>query len=134
MYYFQFTLTPYGKDIETTLPSKTPERLPTFKQLSSMIGANRVIWWYDPILINEKYSVKYHLYAFAHISKELQSFTKKVVISFIDTHYQNVKSNLSTLALKDFEEEQRVGFVRKLVEIAAHYDLVVESCSQKLDL
>ena len=36
-YYFQFTLNPYGKDIERNLPS-IEERIETFRKLSEMIG------------------------------------------------------------------------------------------------
>ena len=49
-YYFQFTLTPYGKDIESHLPPKT-EIIDTFLNLSDKIGKKRIIWRYDPILI-----------------------------------------------------------------------------------
>ena len=133
-YYFQFTLTSYGRDIEPNLPPKAEELLPTFKQLSTTIGSNRVIWRYDPILINEKYTMDYHFYAFEKIGKELSGFTKKVIISFIDTHYRNVKSNFNALKLKNFEDEQKVEFARKLVEIADCFGIVCESCSEKLDL
>ena len=134
MYYFQFTLTPYGQDLEPNLPSKTEELLQIFKRLSAMIGANRVIWRYDPILINDKYTVDYHLYAFEKMAKALKGMTKKVIISFIDTQYRNVKSNVDALGLKDFNSEQQVALARKLVAIAGCYDLVVESCSGKIDL
>ena len=134
MYYFQFTLTPYGKDLEPNLPSKTDELLQTFKQLSTIIGTNRLIWRYDPILLNDKYTIDYHLRAFEAIAKELSHFTKKVIISIIDTHYKNVENNIKTLGLKDFPEEQQLKFAQNLVAIAADYGLTVESCSGQLDL
>ena len=134
MYYFQFTLTPYGRDIEPNLPSKPDELIQIFKQLSVTLGANRVIWRYDPILINEKYTMDYHYRAFEKISEALASFTKKVIISFIDPNYRNVKRHISQLRLKDFEDEQKVELAKNLVGIAARYGLVVESCSGKIDL
>jgi len=133
MYYFQFTLTPYGRDIEPNLPVKADKLLQTFKQLSTIIGKNRVIWRYDPILINEKYTTDYHLHAFETIAKELSGSTKKVIISFIDPHYRNVKTNIKVLRLKGFEDEQKMAFARKLVAIAGCYGLDVESCSSKID-
>ena len=48
-YYFQFTLTPYGKDIEPNLPVKL-KLMSAFRRLSDQIGPERVIWRYDPIL------------------------------------------------------------------------------------
>ena len=41
-YYFQFTLTPYGRDIEKNVPSKNDIIIPTFQKLSSQIGKERV--------------------------------------------------------------------------------------------
>jgi hypothetical protein len=52
-YYFQFTLTPYGKDIERGLRDKKGI-ISTFRQLSSYLGKDRVIWRYDPIIINDE--------------------------------------------------------------------------------
>ena len=50
VYYFQFTLTGYGKDIEPNLPNKREELISTFKALSKKIGKEKVIWRYDPIV------------------------------------------------------------------------------------
>lgn len=58
-YYFQFTLTPYGADVEKNIPSKNDIVIPTFQKLSSMIGKERVVWRYDPILLNDKYTMQY---------------------------------------------------------------------------
>ncbi|NLL76496.1 MAG: DUF1848 domain-containing protein [Clostridiales bacterium] len=56
-FYFQFTLTGYGRDIVPNLPNKRNNLIPTFKRLSEKIGSDRVIWWYDPILITDKYTL-----------------------------------------------------------------------------
>ena len=57
-YYFQFTLNPYGKDIEPNVPSKKDIIIPAFQQLSKEIGKDRVVWRYDPIFLNEKYNME----------------------------------------------------------------------------
>ena len=41
VYYFQFTLTGYGKDIEPNLPNKREELISTFKALSKKIGKEK---------------------------------------------------------------------------------------------
>ena len=51
MYYFQFTLTGYGKDIERNVPDKKKVMIPRFQELSKRIGKERVIWRYDPIFL-----------------------------------------------------------------------------------
>jgi len=84
MYYFQFTLNSYAQDVETHIPSKQSHVIPAFKKLSDLIGPNRVIWRYDPILLNDTYTPEYHIRYFEKIAKELSPYTKKCTISFID--------------------------------------------------
>ena len=43
-YYFQFTLTSYGKDVEPNVPSKNEVIIPAFQKLSRKIGRDRVVW------------------------------------------------------------------------------------------
>ena len=50
MYYFQFTVNPYGKEIEENVPSKNNIIIPSFRELSRIIGPERIIWRYDPII------------------------------------------------------------------------------------
>ena len=133
-YYFQFTLTSYGRDIETNLPSKTDELLYTFKKLSDTIGADRIIWRYDPILINEKYTTDYHLRAFEKIAKELNKYTKKATISFIDVNYRGVKGNIKELALLDFPHDIKLGLSSQLADIAHSYGLAIDTCAENIDL
>ena len=43
-YYFQFTLTGYGKDMESNVPHKKEKMIPIFQELSKKIGMKKVIW------------------------------------------------------------------------------------------
>ena len=76
-YYFQFTLTAYDNDIEENVPSKGKYIISTFKKLSDIIGKERVIWRYDPILLNDKYNVSYHFKNFEKLAKILSDYTEK---------------------------------------------------------
>lgn len=67
-YYFQFTLTGYGKDVECNIPHKKEKMLPIFQELSRKIGSKKVIWRYDPIIFTKKYTPEYHLNAFEQIA------------------------------------------------------------------
>jgi hypothetical protein len=81
--YFQFTLNPYGSDIEVNLPYKN-EILETFKELSDIISPQKIIWRYDPILVNKKYTISYHIDKFYEFAGKLKGYTEKVTFSFID--------------------------------------------------
>lgn len=91
-YYFQFTLTGYGRDIELNLPDKRTQLIPAFCRLSGRIGKERVIWRYDPIFINGRYTMEYHWKAFREIADRLAGYTEKVVVSFLDL-YAKIRAN-----------------------------------------
>lgn len=133
-YYFQFTVAPYGRDVEPNIPDKNKVIIPTFKRLSDLIGADRVVWRYDPILINSRYSIEYHIKAFEKIAAELHSNTRKVTISFIDEDYKGVKNNLKELGLLPFPTETQIELSAMLAQIAHHYGLTIDTCAEKIDL
>ncbi|MCL2052348.1 MAG: DUF1848 domain-containing protein [Lachnospiraceae bacterium] len=134
MYYFQFTLTPYAADIEPNLPAKNEKILSAFKRLSDTIGSDRVIWRYDPIFINEKYSPAFHTQAFGEIARELKDYAKKVIISFIDKDYRGVKDNIKELAMSDFPPTLQIKLSYQLAEIAKAEGLLIETCAEEMDL
>lgn len=132
-YYFQFTLTGYGKDIEPGIPDKRSVLIPTFQRLSEAIGKERVIWRYDPILINKKYTVDYHIKAFEEIAEHLSDYTERVVISFID-FYGKTQRNTQGLAMKEMTREDKVCLAEKMAKIAFKHHLRIETCAEQLDL
>ncbi len=83
-YYFQFTLNPYGPDVEPNVPSKECALLPAFKRLSDILGSGRVIWRYAPVILDSFHTVEYHLKYFELMAKRLQGFDEKCTFSFID--------------------------------------------------
>lgn len=76
-YYFQFTLTPYDRDGEPNLPSKNNVIIPAFQQLSRMTGREKVIWRYDPIFFNDRYTMEYHCKYFRVLAAKLGEYTEK---------------------------------------------------------
>jgi len=132
-YCFQFTLTGYGKDIEPNLPSKREALIPTFQKLSEKIGSERVIWRYDPILLNQRYVSEYHLKAFEEIAGNLKGYTRKVVISFIDL-YAKTQRNTDGLNIKQMSNAETTEFARALSQIARSNQLVIETCAEQIDL
>ena len=85
------TITPYGRDIEPNVPPKE-QVIDSFWQLSEALGSHRVAWRYDPILLNETYSIQRHLQDFETMAACLSGATDTCIISFIDL-YEKVKRN-----------------------------------------
>lgn len=132
-YYFQFTLTGYGRDIEPNVPRKKESAIPTFQSLSREIGKEKVIWRYDPILFTEKYTMEYHLFAFSQIAEALCGYTDKCVISFVDIYAKNRKT-MERLWLQVFPEKKLKEFAGKLSRIARGHQMEIAACAETMDL
>lgn len=132
-YYFQFTLTGYGKDIEPNVPHKKEKMLPLFQKLSQKLGTKRVIWRYDPIIFTKRYTPEYHLKAFNQIATALNGYTEKCVISFVDVYAKNRK-NMAQLNAYELGGNELTEFSKKISEIANENGISVGSCAESIDL
>lgn len=74
LYYFQFTITPYDKSVEKGLRDKE-DIINTFRELSCRIGKEKVIWRYDPIIINDMFDFEYHKEQFSRLCSKLGKYT-----------------------------------------------------------
>lgn len=132
-YYFQFTLNAYGKDVENGVPSKNDFIVPAFQKLSDMIGPDHVIWRYDPIFLNETYTMEYHIRYFEELAKRLAPYTKKCTISFLD-FYRNTQKNIKGLNIQQFTPDLQEQLGKVLGEIAHSYNLAIDTCAEDIDL
>ena len=131
-YYFQFTLTPYGKDIEPNLPPKD-EILDSLIRLSDQIGPQRVIWRYDPILLSKKINSEYHIDRFGEMARRLSGHTKKCIISFIDM-YRHINSKMADLSVRTPDELEMRTLAKNIAQIAESFGIKVETCAEEIDL
>ena len=132
-YYFQFTLTGYGKDIECNVPHKKEKMIPVFQELSKKIGRKRMIWRYDPIIFTKKYTPEYHLKAFEQIATALRGYTEKCVISFVDVYAKN-KKNMELLEACEIDKNELLQFAKRSAEIAKKNGMTMGSCAESIDL
>lgn len=130
-YYFQYTLNPYGTDVEPIIGINRNTNIETMIHLSERIGADKVIWRYDPIFTSQKYTKDYHIKSFKKMAESLRGYTSRVVISFLDL-YGQTKRNMPDI--DEFDETECRDLVRQLVQIAKDNGMIVESCAEKIDL
>lgn len=131
-YYFQYTITSYGKDVEKGILDKG-QVIESFKKLSNIIGKNKVILRYDPILLSNKYTINYHCKAFDRLCSKLYKYTEKCVISFVDL-YKKTERNTKELNLMPMSIENIKEISKRLSIIANKYGLSLETCSEGYDL
>ncbi|MBR1641638.1 MAG: DUF1848 domain-containing protein [Butyrivibrio sp.] len=124
--YWFVTITPYGRDIEPGVPDKH-RILEDFKELSKMVGVDSIGWRYDPILVNDRYTVEYHLNAFNKMATALSGYTKTVVISFIDL-YEKVKRNFPEAVSVSRQDKHFLG--KEIIKIANSFGMTVKPCGE----
>lgn len=130
MFYFQFTLNAYDTDVEVNIPNKQRHIIPAFRSLSDALGKNRVIWRYDPIFLNDKYTIEYHVRYFEELAKRLYRYTEKCTISFLDM-YSKIQKRCP---MRTPSEEERIAIAEKLAGIAHAYGLLIDTCAEGIDL
>ena len=148
-YYFQVTLNDYVKEgFEPNVPS-VDERVETFKILSNLIGKEKVIWRFDPLIITQNIGPRELLTRIWNVGNKLKEYTDKLVFSFVDVKaYRKVQNNLvkeTMLFTKEDVENaeanhaQRLEIVEGLKKIreAWHkdgWDIEMATCAEDIDL
>ena len=148
-YYFQVTLNDYVKEeFEPNVPS-VEERVKTFKQLSNLIGKEKVIWRFDPLIITPNIGPRELLTRIWHVGNKLKGYTDKLVFSFVDVKaYRKVQSNLvkeTPYFSKDNVEQaemtsgQRTEIVEGLVKLRDiwkqnGWNLQLATCAEEINL
>ncbi len=127
-YYFQFTLTPYDRIIEKNLRDKADIKK-TFIELSGILGKERVLWRYDPIILNDFISIDYHKEQFIRLCDDLYKYTGSVTISFADIYSKHHTKFIREIT--DGEITELSSFIGQTVK---EYGLAAKACSEKADL
>lgn len=137
-YYFQYTITGYPRTIEPNLP-EVKKRLETFRRIADLIGPNRVIWRYDPIIISSITGIDYHRKQVDYLARELEGNTGRLVVSIVD-EYRKAKSNFNRLedqsiVINRQAAEQDVGeLIEFIMGVAKQRKMEAFSCAEILDL
>lgn len=141
-YYFQFTLNPYDTTFEPNVPP-LDERVATFRELAGLIGPERVVWRYDPVIMSSATAVAWHLEQAWRIAGLLKESTRRLVLSFYD-YYGRGRGRLDKalkgtgITLEDITlPEHRDALeevARGFKSIADRHGLEIFSCSEEVDL
>ena len=124
------TITPYGKGIEPGVPDKR-KVIESFKKISNHVGVRAMSWRYDPIFISETYSVDYHIDAFERMAAELEGYTEKVVISFIDL-FEKTKKNFPEA--REVVREERFALAKAFAKTGKKHNMTIRSCLEGVEL
>ena len=131
-FYFQFTLTPYGRELEPNLPPKR-DLIRTFRKLGQMLGPERIVWRYDPVVLTEQMDIEYHLRCFEKTASLLEGCTRRCIFSFLDL-YPGVRRALKGIPVREIREEDMLRIAAGFSEIAQKHGLRLFTCCEPVDL
>ena len=142
-YYFQFTLNDYEwEGFESRVPP-LDQRIDTFRQLSDLLGKERIIWRFDPLLLAPGLSPRQLLARIWRLGNRLQGSTDKLVFSFVDVlAYRKVQQNLlretacftpENIASAEPSETQRIALAEGLAFYEEIKQIVAEGDTQEID-
>jgi len=136
-YYFLNTIIGYPAAID---PSSPPidTAVKTFKELSQLLGKERIIWRYDPMLLSNLTPVEWHIEQIQKLTGQLRGFTDKVIFSFVEP-YRKTCARLQKETGTDFKLSPDAfnpaayePILKFLSEAAAKENIKVQSCSEEI--
>ncbi|MGA2158110.1 MAG: DUF1848 domain-containing protein [Dehalococcoidia bacterium] len=138
-YYFQFSLNDYPLALEPNLPPIN-DRIATFKELSRLIGASRIVWRYDPIIISNATPFEFHKERFSLIAEELRESTHRVMVSIVD-FYKKTDRRLTLLENEEgytFHKDisssvETLNLLKDLSSISRMNNIDIFSCAEERD-
>ena len=148
-YYFQVTLNDYVEEGFEPGVGSVQHRIEVFKKLSNMIGKEKVIWRFDPLVLTKELTPRRLLTKIYHVGNELKGYTDKLVFSFIDVkEYRKVQNKLLKeppyFTKEDVESAEPQGarmneLVEGLAKLRDHWkqegwNLTLATCGEKVDL
>jgi DNA repair photolyase len=127
-YYFLITILNYPREIE---PRRVPiqKSIETVHALSQIIGPERVIWRYDPVMLaSHKIDRSFHVENFSRLCEALAPSTRKVIVSVIDP-YQKALSDLKRWNIS-FNRVDYEDLFLEMVRISRKAGLTLQSCAE----
>ncbi|NTW69669.1 MAG: DUF1848 domain-containing protein [Chlorobiaceae bacterium] len=131
-YYFLFTLTPYDVTLEPGVPDKG-SIVEVFRRLSRLVGPEKVVWRYDPVVITDLFTPVWHAASFLRLAEELSGYTERCIISFLDD-YRKVRSRMRNLRYTLPDSAQMSELASLFAGIAGEQGIALCTCSQEVDL
>lgn len=126
-FYFQVTLLDYPRLLHPNCPT-AEAGISAIQELSAIIGADRIVWRYDPIILNEQLSVGFHAQKFGHLAEELRGCVRHCVFSTVEIYRKN-RTRLQALRVLAGDHEDYDTVIRQMVEIAREQELPLKCCS-----
>ena len=123
--YFYYTITAYEKDVEPNVPD-IGDSIETLIKLSKLVGAKKIAWRYDPVLLTEKYSKKRHYETFDYMAQKLSPYIDRCIFSFVEM-YKKLKTNMPEIIV--LTENDKDEIAKNIGLIAEKHNILLQTCA-----
>lgn len=127
--HFQYTITAYGRDVEPGVPP-IGQSVETLRALEEIVGAKRICWRYDPVLLTRDYTIERHLETFDWLAARLAGHVDRCIFSFVEV-YRKLERNMPELQAMSLGQMDELA--RGLGEIARRRGLYLQTCATDID-
>lgn len=124
--YVQFSLHPYGRDMEAGLPPLA-QRVDTFRRLAEALGPERMVWRYSPLILSDVYTESYHVKQFNKLAIELEGSTTACKLSFVDL-YRKIRKRMDQMALRGPTAAEAIRLAHAFTDAAAAHGITIGAC------
>jgi hypothetical protein len=139
-YYFMISIINNPRWLDEKSPS-LHVALDAFKTLSDVIGPERAIWRYDPIVFSKELGVQYHMDNYRNIAESLRGYTQRGIVSILDD-YKKARGRMQKLNDSGINIIQYAGkpsdnfgvLMRFIAETAEANGIAIQSCAEPIDL
>ena len=122
------TVTAYHEDLEPNVIDKT-KIIEGIRQMSKILGPDHLTVRYDPIILNARYTLDYHLRAFEKLCTLLEGLVESVTISFLDD-YKNTRRNAAQIGARKPIEADLKAIGEGFSKSAKAHGLEVFTCNE----
>ena len=125
--YWHMTITPYGTDIESYVPTYA-SIIEGFKHISKQLNSQSMVWRYDPIILTNEYTVDFHCESFYKMAQALKGYTDTVVVSFLDI-LDKVAQNFPEGYRPSLDVQTKI--IKEFVSIAHSNHMNLKTCGER---
>ncbi|PWW82672.1 hypothetical protein CR164_02685 [Prosthecochloris marina] len=128
-YYFLYTITGYPSSYESGLPS-SEECIEDFLALGECIGAEKVIWRYDPVILSSRMHMSFHMKNFERLALRLSAGTKKVIVTFVKK-YRHIEEKLEEMEYVPPSSHERQVLEKHFRSLTSDAGMQIQRCGKR---
>ena len=133
-FYVMVTITGYPVELEPSM-IRTEKVLTAIHELVRIIGPERIIWRYDPVLVSSVSDEDFHRKNFTALARSLSGSVRRVIVSAY-SEYRGSKQRLEALeklGVLRIIDADIAGLFSGLAKTAQSAGMEIQSCASKDD-